>query len=155
MRYCIALLIFAFSGVKESYAQQRADTIQYLYQPFQGDSAWLQTSPGKYILVYNDSTIVYDGDEKDGLEMAAPRCPSVDPSLKCRSDIFQGCNRGNVKTTMLSKKPDKYRTVKELLKMLPVKDYMKGRGISSLETGVRDAAENKTVLIKKAYLFAI
>jgi hypothetical protein len=32
---------------------------------------------------------------------------------------------------------------------------MKSRGISSLETGARDIAENKNVVVRKAFLFAI
>jgi hypothetical protein len=134
---------------------QAIDTIKFLYQPFRGDSAWLETGPGKYILVYNDRDVVFDTGEDSELELAGPRCPSVDPDKKCNSDIFQGCNRGNVKTTMLTKSPDSYQTVAELLSVLPNKASMKARGISSLETGARDIAENKNVVIRKAFLFAI
>ncbi|MCX6318644.1 MAG: hypothetical protein NTW29_15225 [Bacteroidetes bacterium] len=146
----ILLLGFVFNSV---YAQPAIDTIKYLYQPFAGDSAWLETSPGKYILVYNDKDILYDDEKK--LELAGPRCPSVNPELKCNSDIFQGCNRGNVKTTMLTKRATHYRTVAELLSVLPNVASMKARGISSLETGARDVAENENVVVEKAFLFAI
>lgn len=148
----LIIILFIFSAQWVA-AQSAPDTIKYLYQPFTGDSAWLETSPGKYILVYNDHEILYDND-KD-FELAGPRCPSVNPDLKCNSDIFQGCIRGNVKTKMLTKIPTPYPTVAELIPVLPNESEMKLRGISSLETGARDVAENENVLVEKAFLFAI
>jgi hypothetical protein len=150
----IIFILLMGSVFNSVYAQPAIDTIKYLYQPFTGDSAWLETLPGKYIIVYNEKNIVYDGGDKD-FEIAGPRCPSVDPALKCNSDIFQGCIRGNVKTTMLTRRATRYPTVAELIPALPKTTEMKQKGISSLETGARDVAENENVVVETAFLFAI
>jgi hypothetical protein len=143
-------LSFSLAGT----AQIR-DTIKFLYQPFTGDSALLEIEPGKYIVVYNDTEVVYDGDDDNGFELTGIQCPTVNDALKCASNIFQGCIRGNVKTTMLSKSATHFKTVKELQAVLPNKASMKSKGISSLETGGRDVEENRNVLVETAYLFAI
>lgn len=135
---------------------QITDTITYLYQPFSGDSALLKIKKGKYIVVYKDPAPLYDemGMER-AVAAAGPMCPSVDVSQKCQTDVFQGCIRAKVKTTMLKKKPTYYATVAELLAVLPGKEDMKTRGISSAENSERDIAENENVVVETAYLFAI
>jgi len=154
--FLIAVFTFPFIS-----AAQSKDTITYLYQPFSGDSAYLKVKPGKYIVVYNGGTARYDGDvDKDNnidtLEMLlGPMCPSVDPEQKCKTNVFEGCIRGNVKTSMLTKQPDHFKTVADLLAVLPGTAAMKSKGISSVETSARDITENRNVLVESAYLFAI
>jgi hypothetical protein len=152
MKHSGIFLLLALLSPLCGFTQIR-DTIKFLYQPFTGDSALLETSPGKYIVVYNDTEPVFDEDGE--FELLGIQCPSVDDAQKCVTKVFQGCNRGNVKTTMLNKTPISFQTVKELLAVLPNKDFMKAKGISSVETGLRDQEENKNVLVRKAFLFAI
>ncbi len=150
----LLLVVFACPFI---IAAQSRDTVTYLYQPFSGDSAYLKIKKGKYIVVYKGGEAKYDGvNDVDTLDMAAgPMCPTVDPAQKCATNVFEGCIRGNVKTTMLTKQPDRFKTVAELLAVLPGTAAMKSKGISSGEASSRDIVENRNVLVETAYLFAI
>lgn len=128
--------------------------IHKLAEEFSGDSALLQTGENEFITVFAGETEANDNAE----EALGVTCPDVNNAMKCKSDIFQGCIRGKVKTTMITGEPLRFKTIRELLTRLknesPDAD-MKSKNISSMENSVREPEERKNVQILTAYLYSI
>jgi hypothetical protein len=130
------------------------DTIQKLSDSFTGDSAYMKVSDNKFIIVYAAT------DSLENFERITfgPSCPSVNDDIKCKSDTFEGCVRGKVKTTMLTNTNKTFPTIKELLADLnsvSSDEVMKAKDISGTEDSKREPEEKRNVLIKKAFLYTI
>lgn len=142
------------STIRVEELKVKVEVIQKLSDDFTGSRALLDLGNNEYMEVLAEEYVENAAEEKF-LRDNGISCPSVNKPRQCNSEIFQGCIRGNIKTTMLPGKPIAYNTVRELLASLPTDETMKAMKLSWFEDAERAKPERQNVSVKKAYLHMI
>lgn len=137
-------------SVQVTNAPVKMEVIRQLADDFSGDSALLDLGNNQFMVVHQSEVIPEKPSEEDAIT-----CPTVDKSKQCHSNIFEGCIRGNMKTTMLPGNPAREETIAQLLRRIPSDERMKEMGLSGMESAERTDAEKQNVSIKKAWLHYI
>lgn len=144
----------AMDSTIEIAARKKLEIIQKISDDFSGSTALLDLGNNEYMQVPSAEYEENIAEEKFMLDNGIS-CPSVNKSKQCKSDIFQGCIRGKIKTTMLAGTPTPFNTVRQLLASLPKDETMKAMKLSWFEDAERAKPERQNVWIKKAYLHMI
>lgn len=134
--------------------EKKLEIIQKLSDDFSGSRAMLDLGNNEYMVVPVEAYAESMAEDKFMRDNGIS-CPSVNKSKQCKSDIFQGCIRGKIKTTMLTGTATPFNTVRQLLTTLPKDETMKALKLEWFEDAERSKPERQNVWIKKAYLHMI